>query len=61
MKFQFPFLPLILLLGIDVLAKVTVQGIEQGLSRPCSSFQRGFKLGDGFSTVKNPFGVRRTL
>ena len=44
---------MILLLGTDVLAKVTGQGIEQGLSWPCSSFQRGFKLGDAFSRIRN--------
>jgi hypothetical protein len=60
MKFEIPFLPAILLLGTDMLAKVAVQGIEQGLLSVLIevSTQR-FKAGDGFfSKVRNLLGAR---
>jgi hypothetical protein len=46
MKFEIPFLPAILLLGTDMLAKVAVQGIEQGLLSVVIELSTGrFKAG----------------
>lgn len=60
MKFEIPFLPAILLLGTDMLAKVAVQGIEQGLlSVVIELFTQRLKVSDEFfSKVRNLLGAR---
>lgn len=60
MKFEIPFLPAILFLGTDMLAKVAVQGIEQGLlSVVIELFTQRLKVSDEFfSKVRNLLGAR---
>lgn len=60
MKFEIPFLPAILLLGTDMLAKVAVQGIEQGLlSVVIELFTQRLKVSDEFfCKVRNLLGAR---
>ena len=59
MKFEIPFLPVILLLGTDMLAKIAVQGIEQAvLSAVIELSTQPLKAGDGFFSKMRLLGAR---